>query len=217
MAEERNERWVLFALAAIAIGYFIVHKHDVIALDRKMIGKFTSAIPYAAAPLFAILSTIWKKRKAAAARKQWDEAAVREGIVREESGIKVRLVNGKRNRPFRADVRLTRTALYVLDKSGKRDPMRFLINLESVNELGIFDVRLGRRGGGPVIVTVQIVGRAKMGVELTSFNPEGWWVDIRRALRLSSDLRDSTGPPVPDHPDRDDHEVSQQQGSSGAP
>jgi len=217
MAEERDERWVLFVLAAIAVGYFIFLKHDVIELDRKMIGKLTSAIPYGAAPLFAVLSAIWKKRKAAAARKQWDEGALREGIVREESGINVRFVNGKRNRSFRADVRLTRTAFYVFDKSGKRDPMRFVINLESVNELGVFDARLGRRGGGPVTVTVQIVGRAKMGVELASVNPEGWWVDIRRALRLSSDLRDSTGPPVPKQPERDGREVSQQLSSPGTP
>ncbi|MBC8450606.1 hypothetical protein H8D73_00150 [bacterium] len=189
MSGERDERWVLFALAAIAVGYFIFLKHDVIQLDRRLISKLGSAIPYGAAPLFAVLSAIWKKRKAAEARRQWDEGALREGIVREETGVNVRFVNGKRTRPFRADVRLTRSAFYVLDKSGKRDPMRFVINLESVNELGVFDARLDRRGGGPVTVTVQIVGKAKMGVELTSVNSEGWWVDIRRALRLSSDPR----------------------------
>jgi hypothetical protein len=189
LSGERDERWALFALAAIAVGYFIFLKHDVIQLDRKMIGKLTSAIPYGAAPLFAVLSAIWKKRKAAEARRQWDEGALREGIVREESGVNVRFVNGKRTRPFRADVRLTRSAFYVFDKSGKRDPMRFVINLESVNELGVFDARLDRKGGGPVTVTVQIVGKAKMGVELTSVNSEGWWMDIRRALRLSSDPR----------------------------
>ncbi len=202
MAEERDERWALFALAAIAVGYIIFLKHDVIQLDRKMIGKLSSAIPYGAAPLFAVLSTIWRKRKAAAMQKQWDEGALREGIVREESEISVRYVNGKRNKPFRADVRLTRTAFYVLDKSGKRAPMRFVINLESVNELGVFDAKLNRQGEGPAIVTVQIVGRAKMGVEFTSVNPEGWWVDIRSALHLNSDLRDSTEPPVPEQPER---------------
>ena len=189
MSGERDERWVLFALAAIAVGYFIFLKHDVIQLDRRLISKLGSAIPYGAAPLFAILSAIWKKRKAAEARRQWDEGALREGIVREETGVNVRFVNGKRTRPFRADVRLTRSAFYVFDKSGKRDPMRFVINLESVNELGVFDARLDRKDGGPVTVTVQIVGKAKMAVELTSVNSEGWWVDIRRALRLSSDPR----------------------------
>ena len=189
MSGERDERWVLFALAAIAVGYFIFLKHDVIQLDRALIRKLGSAIPYGAAPLFAVLSAIWKKRKAAEARRQWDEGALREGIVREETGVNVRFVNGKRTRPFRADVRLTRAAFYVFDKSGKRDPMRFVISLESVNELGVFDARLDRKGGGPVTVTVRIVGKAKMGVELTSINPEGWWVDIRRALRLSSDPR----------------------------
>ncbi len=187
MSGERDERWVLYALAAIAVGYFIFLKHDVIQLDRRLISKLGSAIPYGAAPLFAVLSAIWKKRKAAEARRQWDEGALHEGIVREESGVNVRFVNGKRTRPFRADVRLTRSAFYVFDKSGKRDPMRFVINLESVNELGVFDARLDRQGGGPVTVTVQIVGKAKMGVELTSVNSEGWWVDIRKALRLSSD------------------------------
>jgi hypothetical protein len=217
MAEERNEQWVLFVLAAIAIGYFVYLKHDVIKIDRKTINKLSSAIPYVVAPLFAILSATWKKRRAAAARKQWNEGALREGIVREESGISVRFVDGRSSRPFRADVRLTRMAFYVFDRSGKRNPMRFLINLESVNELGIFDARLDRQGGGPITVTVQIVGRVEMGIELTSVNPEGWWVDIRRALRLSSDLRDSTGRPGPEQPERDGHKVSPRSTALGTP
>ncbi|MCD4690017.1 hypothetical protein K8S17_01000 [bacterium] len=192
MAEERDERWVYVALGVIVAGYLIYSNWDTIA-SHTSIPKFSrslGSIAYIVGPLFAAVMGIARRRKAAAARKRWDVTARTEGVLRDERGVRAKIVNGKSGGAFQADVRLTRTALYIHDASGRKGSMRLMVHLESVNDLGLFDVEhTPTAKGGRGTVTVRIVGRATMAIAFTSAQSLAWWTDIRRVLGLNTDVR----------------------------
>ncbi len=188
MAEERDERWVYVALAAIAVGY-LVHANWETIVDRvslRGIGRFTSSIGYLVAPLGAAALALYRRKKAEGTKREWEQQAFAEGIVREEQGVSGRKVDTKGRGTFRADLRLTRMALYVFDRSGRVEPMRLLVHMEAVTDLGLYDVEYepGRAGGS---FTVRVVGKSKFGLRFESAQALGWWTDIRKVLGLPAD------------------------------
>ena len=148
---ERDERWAYVALAVIVVGYIVykfVGSSDFTGLSIRLpelnLGKLGKSLPYLAAPLFAVLSEVVRRRKARAVREKWESRVRTEGLLREEENLKVRLTDGARG-SVQADVRLTRAALYVIDSSGRRDPMRFVRSIPT----SPFWTRLFSRGGRP--------------------------------------------------------------------
>ncbi len=194
MAEERDERWVYVVLGLVAVGYLAYSNWDAVItrVNLRHLGRFTSSIGYLVAPLVAVIMGLVRRRKSEAVRKQWDVIALAEGVIREERGVRTKAGDSKGGW-FKADVRLTRTALYVLDTTGRKDPMRLMVHLESVNDLGLFDAEyaLSDQGGGG-IVTVRVVGRTKFGIQFSSPQSLAWWTDIRRALGLRAGARPET-------------------------
>jgi len=170
------------------VGY---HYWDAIVenLDLKHLSRFGSSIGYLIAPIAAVIMSLYRRRKTDAARKQWDAAARSEGVLREERGVRAKVVDGKGGGAFTADIRLTRNAFYILDTTGRRDPMRLMIHLDSVNELGLFDVEYAPAADGGGTFTVRVVGRATFGVRFMSAQSLAWWTDIRKALGLRAELR----------------------------
>jgi hypothetical protein len=189
LAEERNERWVLVALAVLAVAYVVYRYRDSIDIDLSSLAKPARSLGYFVAPLLAVLTQIWKRRKTKAAREGWEKGILQEGLVRRERGLRARLVNGKQGGAFPAEVSLTRAALYLFDDSGRRDPMRFPLLRETLKDFGLSDVRVDPGGeGGQAWVRIRVTGPSSFGVEFLSAHGEHWWVDVRRAIGKSADL-----------------------------
>jgi len=197
MAEERDDRWMYVALGLIAVGYLVYANWDTIVsnVDLRRGARSISSIAYIVAPITAAIMGISRKRKTEAVRKKWEQAALVEGMIREERGVRAKVVGEKARGSYKADIRLTRNAFYILDPSGRHEHMRVLIHLDSVNDLGLFDAEYaGPTGGGGGTFTVRIVGRATFGVEFSSAQSLAWWTDIRRALGLTTDPRSQPAP-----------------------
>ncbi len=188
MAEERNERWVYVALGILALAYVVYRYHDSIDIPLGRIGKIAPTLGYAAAPLFAVLTQVWRRRKSKEAKEAWQKGILREGLAREERGITMRFVNGKLGGSFTADISLTRAALYVLDVSGRRDPMRFPLSRDRPEDLGVVDVEMTpSERGGQSTVRIRVTGPTSYTIHFVSAHGEWWWVDVRRALGMSTD------------------------------
>ncbi len=190
MAEERDERWIYAVLGLIAVGYLAYHNWDAIAenVDLRHLGRFGSSIGYIVAPIVAAITAIARRRKSETVRRIWEQTALTEGVVREERGVQAKVEGDKK--AFRADIRLTRNAFYVLDTTGRREHMRILVHLESVNDMGLFDAEYSpSASGGAGAFTVRVVGRSTFWIQFASAQSQAWWTDVRRALGLRADLR----------------------------
>lgn len=193
MAQERDERWVYVALGVLAVAYILYRTGASIRIptrELRGLGKFAS---YGLAPLFAVLFQLWSRKRAAALKNKMEADILLEGTLREEADVRARFANGRGGGVFAADVRLTRAALYVFDRSGRRDPMRFSVRGDAARESRIVDAEL-LPGASPDVdvVHVDIGGPRKFAVEFTSGHAESWWVELRRALGRSTYRRSVT-------------------------
>lgn len=188
MAEERDERWIYVVLGLIAVGYLVYTNWDSIVanVDLRRLGRVAGSIGYVAAPAIAAVTAIVRRRKTEAVRKQWEQSALTEGVIREERGVRAKM-EGEKGKGFAADIRLTRNAFYVLDPAGKREHMRILVHLDSVNDLGLFDAEYAPNAAGGGAFTVRVVGRSTFGIQFTSAQSLAWWADIRKAVGLTAD------------------------------
>ncbi len=188
MAEERNERWVYVALGILALAYVVYRYHDSIDISPGRIGKLAPTLGYAIAPLFAVLTQVWRRKKSKEAKEAWQKGILQEGLVREERAVTARFVNGKLGGSFTADVTLTRAALYVFDVTGRRDPMRFPLSRERQEEFGVVDVEMTpAERGGRSTVRIRVTGPSSYTIRFESAHGEWWWIDVRRRLGMSTD------------------------------
>jgi len=190
MAEERDERWMYVALGLIVAGYLVYHNWDAITenVNLRHLGRVGGSIGYIVAPIIAAITAIARRRKTEAVRKLWEKTALTEGVIREERGVQAKVEGDKKT--FKADIRLTRNAFYVLDTTGRREHMRIMIHLDSVNDLGLFDAEyLPAASGGGGAFMIRVVGRATFGIQFASAQSQAWWTDVRRALGLRADPR----------------------------
>jgi hypothetical protein len=207
LSHERDERWAYVVLAALVVGY-IVYRIAVgsdltglsisglsIRLPELNLGKFGKSLPYLFAPLFAVVSEMIRRKKARAAREEWEHRARTEGVLRKEENVKVKLTDGARG-SVQADVRLTRAALYVIDRGGRRDPMRFVFLRSADSDVAVLDVYL-LEASTPAHrrVRVRMGGAAQFVLEFESREGEAWWSSLRHALGKSTDRESAPEPP----------------------
>jgi hypothetical protein len=207
LSHERDERWAYVVLAALVVGY-IVYRIAVssdfaglsisglsIHLPELDLGKFGKSLPYLFAPLFAVVSELIRRKKARAAREEWEHRARTEGVLRKEEDVKVKLTDGARG-SVQADVRLTRAALYVIDRGGRRNPMRFVFLRSADSDVAVLDVYL-LETSTPALrrVRVRMGGAAQFVLEFESRQGEAWWSSLRRSLGKSTDRESSLEPP----------------------
>ncbi len=207
MSHERDERWAYVALAVLVVGYIVYRiavGSDFTGLSSSgrsgrrpevELGKFGKSLPYLFAPLFAIVSKLIRRKKARAAREEWERRARTEGVLRTEENVKVKLTDGARG-SVQADVRLTRAALYVLDRGGRRDPMRFVFLRSANSDVAVLDVSL-LKGSTPAHrrVRVRMGGAAQFVLEFESREGEAWWSSLRRSLGKPTDRESYPEPP----------------------
>jgi len=204
LADERDERWVYVALAALAVAYaayrFVLSAGPDGLLDRLRgvdLGRFGKTLPYLAAPLFAVVSEFIRRRKARSVREAWAKRSRTEGFVRGEDDLKIRFVEGGRG-SMQGAVRLTRAALYILDNGGRREPMRFVLARPSVGEPAVLDVSV-REGRSPELRRVRVAtgdaGGNRFSFEFESREGEAWWSSLRRSLGRSMDRSETAEPP----------------------
>ncbi len=187
------------ALAALVVGY-IVYRFTVssgftglsirglsIRLPELNLGRFGKSLPYLFAPLFAVISELVRRKKAKTIREKWERRARTEGFLRAEENVKVRLTDGARG-SVQADVRLTRAAFYVIDRGGRRDPMRFVFLSSADSDVVVLDVSL-REGRTPELrrVRIRMGGAARLVLEFESRQGEAWWSSLRHSLGKSAD------------------------------
>lgn len=199
MNHERDERWAYVALGVLVVGY-IVYRIAVgsgftgpsmrglsIHLPELNLGRFGKSLPYLFAPLFAVISELVRRKKAKAVREEWESRSRSEGFLREEKNVKVRLTDGARG-SVQADVRLTRAAFYVIDRGGRRDPMRFVFLSSSDSDVVVLDVSIDK-GRTPELrrVRVRMGGAARLVLEFESRHGEAWWSSLRHSLGKSAD------------------------------
>ena len=212
MTHERDERWAYVVLAVLVAGY-VVYRIAVgsdfaglsasklsIRLPDLKLGRFGKSLPYILAPLFAVISELVKRKKAKAVREEWERRARTEGLLREEENVKVKLTDGARG-SVQADVRLTRAAFYVIDRGGRRDPMRFVFLNSSNSDVVVLDVSINE-GRTPELrrVRIRMGGAARLVLEFESRQGEAWWASLRQSLGKSADreaLLESSPDPEP--------------------
>jgi hypothetical protein len=188
LAEERNERWVLFALAALAVAYVIYWYRDSIHISFGRLGKYAGTVSYAAAPLFAVFAQTIQRRRRRGLRAKLEQTRVGEGVLREERDVAVKLGGRWGGGAFRADVSLTRAALYVIDRSARKDPMRFPFGRVLPKEQEIVDADFLPDVGGEPAFLVRVKGATtSSSILIATAQAETWWIDIRRRVGKSTD------------------------------
>jgi hypothetical protein len=214
VTNERDERWAYIVLAVLVFAYVAYRfwpesgseglagiealKDVSVRLPEIDLGKLGKSLPYLAAPLFAVLSEMFRRRKAKAVREAWERNAQIEGFVRGEDNVKIRFVEGGRG-TIQGDLRMTRAALYLLDRSGRRDPMRFAFARSEAEEPIVLDATV-REGTATESRRVRItIGESADGnsfaVEFESKTGQAWRSSILRALGKRAD-----GPPSREEP-----------------
>jgi hypothetical protein len=203
--QERDERWAYVALAVLVVAYIayrFMGSFDLTDLSVRLSelnpGRFGKSLPYLFAPLFAVLSEVIRRRKARAIREDWERRVRAEGLLRAEENLKVRFVEGGRG-SVQGDVRLTRAALYLLDNSGRREPMRFALSRSAGSDAAVLDVSL-RDGSSPSLRRVRVVigaagGGNRQAFEFESREGEAWRSNLRSVLRKPAETE-----PGPERP-----------------
>ena len=125
-----------------------------------------------------------------AVRRAWEASARNEGVLREEDDVRIRFVPGGRGATMQTDLKLTRAALYLIDKSGRRQPMRFALFRESSGGAVVTDVALSE-GPSPErgMVRVTMSGTPDFEIQFVSLQSEAWWSSIRRAMGKTAKRR----------------------------
>ena len=96
MKHERDERWAYVVLAVLAVAYILYRLYasdggalPAIDIPRVRLGELARGLPYLIAPLIAILTGVYQRRKAKALRQEWERRVRTEGFVREEEDVEV--------------------------------------------------------------------------------------------------------------------------------
>lgn len=188
MPEERNETWVWFALAALAIAYFIMKRgfEFEFEFDPKILRRFAGPLTYLVPTVFAVFFGFWQRRQAAAALERLEGQLLTEGLMKQESRVRTRLRNGIKGGAFTAELRLTRAALYVVDSSGRRGVMRYAFRRATSSDSAVRDAMLEGSAETGKRVAIEIVGPSDHTIEIRPEIPEQWWGSIRAALGRST-------------------------------
>jgi hypothetical protein len=191
LSHERDERWAYVVLVVLLVAFAVYRGAGAswfsgVSLRFPDIeaGPFLRNLPYLFAPLFAVLSEIWRRRRAKALKAEWERRAREEGLRREAEDVAVRFVSGARG-TMRADARLTRAAMYLFDRSGRRPVMRLLLSGGGEGDHAVAGVSLA--GGGPgerPRLRVSVRGPAAFEFEMDSPAADGWWADMRNSPSL---------------------------------
>lgn len=188
MTKERNESWVYFVLGAAVVAYFLYRRADTMEFSLAWVKRVGAVAPYLLPPLVGVVFNVVSRRRTARAKAQWDAAVRLEGLMREEVNVTARMSTG-RSGSFSADIRLTRVAFYVFDRSYKREPMKIMLRRELAGQFVAVDAALASSDGdGPEVVRVEVEGAAAFEIEFLSGDPRGWWKDLRRSMGKSTDL-----------------------------
>jgi hypothetical protein len=196
VARERDERWVYVALAVLALAFLAYRYRASIHIPTRGLSKIASStVAYALAPIIGIIAQFLTRRRNAAARREWDSSMKMEGRLRDE--LSVRASSGERWKgAFQADVHLTRSALYVLDRGGRRNPMRFALRPGAHNEPHVVDAQVSAdRERSEGTVRIEAGGPSRIVLEFVSADAMGWWSDLRRALPKPVELVSPGVPP----------------------
>jgi hypothetical protein len=195
---ERDERWAYVALVVLAVAFVAYLRFGIngrwgFALSGVMDlrdtlrefepGKLFRSLPYVFAPLFAVLSEIYRRRRAKAMRAEWEQTVRAEGFLRQQENVEVRYVEGGSGK-LQGDVRLTRVALYVIDRSWRRGPSRLVFEPSPNGEPVIQDVSLAE-GKSPERrrVRIRVGGSSDYVVEFLSSEAEAWMSDLIALVR----------------------------------
>lgn len=188
MSRERDERWAYVVLAVLLVAFVVYRGGGAswfsgvsLKLPDIEAAPFVKNLPYLFAPLLAVLSEIWRRRRARALKVEWEMRARSEGLRREAEDVAVRFVSGARG-TMRADARLTRAAMYLFDRSGRRSVMRLLLAGGGEGDHRVAGVSL--TGGGPgerPRLRVSVKGPAAFEFEMASLDADGWWADLRNS------------------------------------
>ena len=185
---ERDERWVYAVLVLLAVAYAAYRFRGSIDLSRVSFDwarRLGGTIPYALATVVGIAFQMWNRKRLERARSKLLKDLQGEGVLREEPNLKVAFTEGARG-SLRADVHLTRAALYLFDRTGRREPMRFPLVAASARD-GVVDGVTLSEGAGEAAraVQIQIRGPAPFRVEFETADARGWWTDVLRATGRS--------------------------------
>ncbi len=192
MAQERDERWTYVALAVLIVAYVVYRYRGSIdfsklSLPLGRLKPLGATVPYVLASVFGVLFQLWNRRRIAALRQRLEDSLRFEGLVRQGPDVQILFGGGARG-SLRADVYLTRAALYVFDKGGRRDPMRIPLERGSPVGPSVVDaVLVPKDSAGGQLVRIVVGGRTGFSIEFAGPDAGGWWADIRKALGKSSD------------------------------
>ncbi|MBN2565855.1 MAG: hypothetical protein JXB46_09095 [Candidatus Eisenbacteria bacterium] len=203
MTHERDERWAYVVLVALAAAYIVYRflwpsggrgfSVDLpLDLPRIRLAELGKSLPYVAAPLIAVISELYRRRRAQRIREEWETRVTTEGFVRDEEDVEIHIVRGGRG-TFKADVRLTRSALYLFDHTGRRDPVRFALKSPIEGENAIVDAQLvsDMTGSRPRVR----VFTSGMEFDFASAAADGWWADLRRSIGKSTRIETAEAGP----------------------
>jgi len=189
LPHERDERWVLVALAVLAIAFAVYAFRDSIDLSRvsfDWVKKLGGTASYGLATAFAVFFQLWNRKRLDRVRKKWEAGIKSEGPLRQGLGLKVVFSEGAKG-SLTGDVHLTRSALYLFDRAGRREPMRFLLAPSSPSDAVVADATLvSDAAGGARTVRIYVRGRASFRFEFQTPDAEGWRTDLRRVLGPSA-------------------------------
>lgn len=188
MSHERDERWAYVVIAVLLVVLVVYRGAGAswfsgvsLRMPDIEVGPFIRNLPYILAPLLAVLSEVWRRRRARALKAEWETRARAEGLRREAEDVAVRFVAGARG-TMRADARLTRAAMYLFDRAGRRPVMRLLLTGGGEGDHRVAGVYLA--GGGPgkrPRLHVSVRGPAVFEFEMASPDADGWWADMRNS------------------------------------
>jgi hypothetical protein len=204
VTHERDERWAYVVLVLLVVAY-VVYRYAGSwglgglgdlgglrgALSRFDLGKLARSVPYLFAPLFAVLSELYRRRRAKAMREEWERSVMAEGSVRQEQNLNIRFMAGASGK-LTGDIYLTRSALYVVDRSWRREPTHLVFEPSGKVEPVVKGVTVvAGKPGEPERVRVAVGGSASFTVEFTTRMAEAWLSDIGGLVRVPRALRDA--------------------------
>ena len=185
MSHERDERWVYVALAILAVAYVAYTFRDSLDLSRisfAWVRKLGGTIPYVAATFFGVFFQLWNKKRVEKVRKVWEAGIRAEGLLRQGLDLKVAFADGMKG-SLRADVFLTRSALYLFDRGGRRDPMRLPLVPSSSQDPAVVGASLGpTEDQGMRAVRIRVQGPSPFDIVFRSPDADGWRIDVRRVV-----------------------------------
>lgn len=197
MPHERDERWAYVTLVVLVAAY-VVYRYvgsartpsfgfpslELSSLSASLpdidFGKFGRTAPYLLWPLVAVASELYRRHRAKVAKAEWEERVRTEGFLRQQENVEIRFGEGASGK-FQGDVRLTRAALYVMDRSWRRGPTRLVFAPTAGAEPVVQEVTVSA-GKSPEIgiVRVRVGGPAKYSLEFPSAESEAWRAELRR-------------------------------------